>query len=201
MGRICWTVALTLVLAPPASAAETDWPCVQALVPEISGEMIWPGPPLGEAAEAWREDPEIRDLAPELAARTTPLDEAEERVDEVAQSLDPEVRNEKLARLFAGVLETINRERASVIAGIKRFAREQRELSERIVETGAALRELDGDGTPEQEARRQELRQERAWSIRVHEEREGSLTYLCEQPVLLEQRAFALARTIAGHLE
>jgi hypothetical protein len=41
----------------------------------------------------------------------------------------------------------------------------------------------------------------RSWDMRLYEDRRDSLTYLCEQPVLLEQRAFALARAIAGHLE
>ena len=50
-------------------------------------------------------------------------------------------------------------------------------------------------------APRDALLAEQGWDIRVFEDRRSSLGYLCEQPVLLEQRAFALARTIAGHLE
>ena len=32
-------------------------------------------------------------------------------------------------------------------------------------------------------------------------ERQQSLTYVCETPVILEQRAFALSRAIAGRLD
>lgn len=200
--RGCLAVALSLVWLSPAGAqTDSDWPCIQALVPEVSGGMIWTGPPLDEAAEDRDADPAVSDLAARLAARTTPMQEARADVEAFADSLGPETRDEELTRLFAGVLETINRERASVIRGIKRFSREQRDLGERIVETGAALRELGANGTPEQEARRQELEQQRQWSIRVHDERENSLAYLCEQPVLLEQRAFALGREIAGYLD
>ena len=50
-------------------------------------------------------------------------------------------------------------------------------------------------------AKREELEQQRLWDIRIYEDRERSLTYICEQPVLLEQRVFALAREIMNHLE
>ena len=56
-------------------------------------------------------------------------------------------------------------------------------------------------GSSGRPARRQELEQQRLWDIRIYEDRERSLTYICEQPVLLEQRVFALAREIMGHLE
>jgi hypothetical protein len=37
-----------------------------------------------------------------------------------------------------------------------------------------------------------------AWEARIFKERAQSLTYVCETPVLLEQRAFAIARTLAA---
>ena len=35
------------------------------------------------------------------------------------------------------------------------------------------------------------------WETRIFEERVQSLTYVCEVPTLIEQRLFALAKTIA----
>ena len=196
---VCLWALLFGMAAGSKVGAQTDpdWPCVQVLVPEIAPGMIWTGPPLEEAGAGWRDDPAVRELAGELAARRTPLEEAEQRVAEFAQAQPAGARDAALTRLFAGVLATINRDRASLISGIKRFAGKQRVLSEGIAETNAALRELDAAAPPE---RRQELEEQRAWSMRIFDEREGSLTYLCEQPVVLEQRAFALARAIAGHL-
>jgi hypothetical protein len=201
-------LALAVAAIEPAAAqqrqhGDPDWPCVQALVPSVSGAMIWAGPPIESAAESWRDDPAVRDLAAELAARRTPIEEAQRRIEGFAASLDPEVRDEKLTALFAGVLETINRDRASIIAGIKRFARKQRALGEEVRQANAALRELAaaGDGAPEQRERRRELEERRNWGVRIFDEREASLAYLCEQPVVLEQRAFTLAREIAAHLE
>jgi len=187
-----------LAAATPATAAQSDpeWPCIQVLVPRIASGQIWTGPPVEPVAQAWREDPAVRELALELAARRTPIETAREQIEAFATSLDPEVKDEKLTALFAGVLETINQDRASLIAGIKRFARTQQRLGDQVREANAALRELEGDDA----SQRQALQEQRDWTIRIFNEREDSLTHLCEQPVVLERRAFALAREIASHL-
>jgi len=177
-----------------------DWPCVQRLVPEIAPGMIWTGPPIGSVDRS-RRDRAIEDLAGELAARRVPVEDARELIDQFAGSLDPADKDQALTRLFAETLEIINRDRASIIAGIKRFARQQRQLSDKIEQINATLRDLEKDGAGDAEARRATLEEQREWSVRIFDEREASLTYLCEQPVLLEQRAFALARAIAGHLD
>ena len=183
---------------PASSQQDPEWPCIQVLVPEIASAQIWAGPPVETAGQAWQDDPAVRDLALELAARRTPLETAPERIAAFAAGLDPERKDEKLTALFAGVLATINRDRAALIAGIRRFAAKQRELGEQIQEASARLRELDASA--EGQAQRAALLEERNWAIRIFDERESSLTYLCEQPVLLERRAFALARDIAAEL-
>ncbi len=58
--------------------------------------------------------------------------------------------------------------------------------------------------TPRTEAVRAEIdetEQQLLWDTRVFDEREQSLSYVCESPVLLEQHLFALARQIMTHLE
>ena len=42
---------------------------------------------------------------------------------------------------------------------------------------------------------------QRDWDMRIYGDRRSSLSYLCEQPVLLEKRAFVVAKAIAAHLE
>ncbi len=39
------------------------------------------------------------------------------------------------------------------------------------------------------------------WDQRILTERQQSLTYVCETPVLLEQRAFALGRALSAHID
>ena len=53
-----------------ATSADPDWPCVQRLLPEIAGGMVWAGPPLDDAALP-EDDRTFTDLSKELAARPT----------------------------------------------------------------------------------------------------------------------------------
>jgi hypothetical protein len=186
-----------LLLAPPAQAAtgaDPDWPCVQRLVPEIAAGMIWTGPPLDSAGGAAAP---TEQLAGELAARRVPLADAEAQIGAFAETLAPEQKDAQLTRLFADTLALINRDRSSIIEGIRKFARNQQELAERITADNERLAALPADQVVERDA----LMAQRGWDLRVYEDRRDSLTYLCDQPVLLEQRAFALARAIAAQLE
>jgi hypothetical protein len=45
-----------------------------------------------------------------------------------------------------------------------------------------------------------ELLNERQWDLRVFEDRQHVLRQICEQPVLLDQRAFAVSRALQAHL-
>jgi hypothetical protein len=190
--------ALLVAASLPAAAATVEnpeWPCIQRLVPEIAPGMIWAGPPL-DSVEG-QANPVIDQLAGELAARRVPLEAAEAQVEDFARTLADEQKDEQLTRLFARTLEIINSDRSSIIQGITKYARGQRALAETITEKNERLSELPRDQVVERDT----LIAERDWDIRIYDDRERSLTYLCEQPVLLEQRAFTLARTIASHLE
>ena len=182
--------------APAAGSEDPDWPCVQRRVPEVSAGMVWAGPPLEELKQDWRQDPEVSQLAGTIAARRTDLEAAKATIADFAAGLGPE-KSVKLTLLFAGALNIVNKDRASILSGIGRFTRKQRALAERIGDTSAKLKALPADAARQ----REELEQQRLWDTRIYEDREKSLAYICEQPVLLEQRIFALGREIMGHLE
>jgi len=186
---------LTGGAAAAMAADDTDWPCAQRLVPAISASMIWVGPPVDSVNR--EASPAIRQMAEELAARRVTLDEAKVQVDAFAGTLADEQKGEQLTLLFARTLEIINRDRTSIIQGIRKYARGERALAEAIAEKNQRLAALPAD----QVVARDALIAERDWDIRIYDDRRKSLTYLCDQPVVLEQRAFALARAIAGHLE
>jgi hypothetical protein len=178
-----------------ATGENPDWPCIQRLVPEIAPAVVWAGPPLDPVDGP--PSPAIDRLAEELAARRVPLTEAEAQVEAFAETLAAEQKDAQLTRLFARTLAIINQDRTSIIQGIKKYARGERALAESITEKNERLSELPPDQILEREA----LIAERDWDIRIYDDRRSALPYLCEQPVLLEQRAFALGRAIAGQLE
>lgn len=177
-----------------AAGEDPDWPCIQRLVPRITAAQVWAGPEPDPAS--WQGDLDVSRLASKLAARRLPLNEAEKLVENFAETQAPEVANIKLTALFGRSLQIINQDRASIITGIKRFAKRQRQLAERIRVTRVSLRDSDGPTTSGDD-----LQETLAWDLRIFDEREKSMTYLCEQPVLLEQRAFALGRTIYFFVE
>ena len=196
--RLFLSALLLAALSAPAVAAtgeDPDWPCIQRLVPKIAPAAIWPGPPIEQVNGP--ANPRIDELAGELSARRVPLEEATAQIERFAASLDDAQKDEQLTRLFVRTLEIINNDRSSIIEGIKEYARGQRTLAKSINAKNERLIDLPKDQVLERDA----LVAERDWDVRIYDDRARSLTYLCEQPVLLDQRAFALARTIAEHLE
>lgn len=178
-----------------ALSAEADWPCIQRRVVELSVAQMWAGPPIDPAASHWRDDPRIASLVQTLASRRTSLDKASAAIEDFGNAAGPE-KDAKLTLLFAGLFELINAERRRLINGIERYARKQKDLAREISETSSSLRQ-DSRPAPERAALEQKLH----WATRIYDERNRALTYVCESPVLLEQRAYALAQEISRHLK
>jgi len=187
--------------AAPAAAAATagDWPCVQRKMPHLSLGQMWSGP---AAKGDWRDDREIRDLANRLASRRVPLDEAETLVVTFAAAAGA-AKADRLALLFAGAFDVIEGERAKVMTGIERYSKRQQGLADRIREEDEKLAALkrSSDGSTTASDAAEDAQSALDWDTRIYQEREQSLTFVCEVPVLFEQRAFALARIIMKHLE
>ena len=178
-----------------------DWPCIQRKVPTISAGVVWAGPPIEDLKTDWRRDATISRLAGSVARRAVPLDEAKRAITQFVEGLGSD-KNEKLTMLFAGALKVINNERSSIMNGIARYSRRQAALAEKIERMTAELGGLDSTTEGEDlEAKREELRTQILWDTRIFVEREKSLVYICEQPVLLEQRIFSLGREIMNQLD
>jgi hypothetical protein len=203
MRRLTLALALAAIgLATPACAADSrnpDWPCVQAKVPEISLAAVWAGPPLDDVGNRWESDPQIKDVVARLAARRTPVEEAQKIAAEfLAGSGD--ARQERAKLVFAGLFDTLNHLRSEVINGIERYTRRQRAFVERIRASTLKLRALhDQPGADPKEV--EELTEQVQWDTRIFEDRRRTIGYVCEVPVLIDQRLFALGRTIQQALE
>lgn len=202
MRRAAGLAILGLLAAAPAGAAppvrDPDWPCQQIKVPEISAASIWTGPPLDAARQAWASDPDVADLARRLAQRRIPLDQAEREVAAFASRMREE-KAAKLTELFAGIFTILDRERSTVIDGLDRYGRRQKQLADELRALVAQWRDAQSAATPDA-TRAQQIADQVAWSQRVFDERRQSLSYACNVPATIEQRIFALGRAIQKSL-
>ena len=202
--RFAWqgwrlVIAALLLFAAllPASAADKrypDWPCRQLKVPVLSPAAIWTGPSIEGIGNAWEETPGLPDLVAHLAARRTPMDEAEKAIADYLTGTPAEKR-EKGKLLFAGLLETLNGERTQVMNGLERASRKQKGVAENIREVAAKFHELQDAPNPDQ-AQIEDLGRQIEWRTRIFDERRKTMNFACEVPIDIEQRLFGLARAI-----
>jgi hypothetical protein len=199
---VAMAVAIGLTLRGMALAADPrfpDWPCNQVKVPEISIAAVWAGPTIDDVGNAWEEDAAIKDLVARIAARRTPLEDAQKTIADIITGTESE-RQKKAKLIFAGLFKTLNHERSEVMQGIERYFRKQKEFSDQIRSTILQLRELQDRPDPDQ-GRVDELTNRVEWGTRIFEERRKTINFVCEVPVVIEQRLFALARAIQQSLE
>jgi hypothetical protein len=85
-------------------------------------------------------------------------------------------------------------------AAIERIDRKQKDLADKIRSDVAALRELQ-DRPEQDQSKITALAGEIEWSTRIFDERRKTMRYVCEVPTVIEQRTFALARSIRQALD
>jgi hypothetical protein len=176
-----------------------DWPCAQAKVPEISLAAVWAGPPLDDIKDKWKDDARVSALVPKLAARRTPLEDAQKAITEfLAGSAAEKAKAGKL--LFAGLFDSLNAQRSSVLNGLERITRKQREAADKIRADVLALQALQSTSPPDQ-TRIDELGNQLVWQTRIFEDRQRVVKFVCEVPTAIDQRLFALGRVIQQEME
>lgn len=185
---------LAVVAAAPALAAgppDPDWPCVQRRQPHLSIAQVWGGPVPGEAATRMARTPEVQKAAQAIALRRTPMGEAEAEIAAFAAGHDAEA----LTALFVAAFDHINLARDRVLDGITRYAHKQAALDTRIEDLRHEFAALEA-ADPKDFDRMDAIEKDLDWSTRIFQDRQQSLTYVCETPVILEQRAFAIGRAV-----
>jgi hypothetical protein len=191
--------AVSTAAARAADPRYPDWPCSQAKVPDISLAAVWAGPALDDAASKWKDDSKISALVSKLAARKTPLDEAEKSVKEfLTGSAADKAANAKL--LFAGLFDTLNAQRSQVMSGLERVSRKQREAADKIREETIQLQALQ-DATPRDDTKVDAMSNQLIWETRIFEDRRKVVRFVCEVPTTIDQRLFALGRVIQQEME
>lgn len=180
--------------------SNADWPCVQRKVMTLTAAQIWDGPPIDDI-KGWDDNEKISDLIPILESRRVSLDDADKAIKEFAESYPETERDKMLTLLFAGFLSSINSDRQFVIRRVEEFQRRQTARSKELEREGIKLAEANQEiPATEQlgprDATLSPQQQEYNWNARIFQERQQNLTVACEIPVLIEQRAFEIARTI-----
>lgn len=197
MNRLILIVA-ALGLALPVQAAgppDPDWPCIQRRQPQLSIAQVWSGPVPDDAATELARDPQIQSLSRLLSLRRIALPEAQELIAGFAETHDPQ----ELVALFVATFDHIQATRNRVMSGITRYAHKQEAMDSHINEKRAEFARLMA-AEPRDFDAIDKAEEDIDWSTRIFTERQQSLTHVCETPVILEQRAFALGRAILGHL-
>ena len=144
-------------------------------------------------------DPAVRaaadELADTLALRRIDLETAQGLVDDFAAAQEADDR--LMGYVFSEVFKTLNTRRSALIEGIGDFSLSQIARSERIDEARIKMDELMAADEPDfDEVDR--LEEQLDWEERIYSDLQRSLTYVCETPVLLEQRLYSLAQMLNG---
>lgn len=191
-------IFIALMLTTPAQAGgsgDPTWPCIQPKQPHLSIGQLWSGPLPDDAAAELAKRPDIAALAQVLEQRRLPMEEAEAQIAAFAEG----VSAEELTALFVAVFDRIDAYRSRIMSGVARYAQKQIVLSAQIEARRAEMARLSAAESPDFD--RIDAEEEKLdWDTRIFTDRQAQLTYVCETPVILEQRAFALGRAIAAHL-
>lgn len=200
MRRFAVAITFSLVASSPSwAAASGDWPCIQRKVPQISLPAVWTMEPPGEAAAKLKGTQEITNLVSYLAARRVPLEEAEKAIGDFAARTGSN-KATKLGALFLSLFDKLNAERSDVIAGIERYGRKQVQLADNLRKEQEVLVAKRTEAKADA-GEMQDLTDQLIWNTRIFEERRKSLTYVCEVPVIIEQRLFDLAKKIQAQVK
>jgi hypothetical protein len=175
-----------------------DWPCKQILVERISLPTVWSGPSIEDVN--WRSDAATADLVALLAERKTPIEAADNAIENFAAAAGAD-KTKKLTALFAGLFATLNTERGEIIDGLTRFGRKQKALAAKIRAENAELQKSPDAATPEGVAADNPQSQKLELDLRAFEEGQHSISFVCEAPTLVEQRLFSLGRSIQNSLD
>ena len=169
----------------------------------LSPAQMWTGPSIDGIDKD--SDPQVDELAGKLAQRRVSIDDAKAQIDAFAASAGAN-KKQKLTLLFVLLFNRLDGERAAVIDGLVRFGHRQKEEADHIRAENEKLHEAQDKSTSPEEANDPNspvstAAKQLQWDMRIFEDRHKTLTYVCEVPVTIEQRLFALAREIQSKMD
>lgn len=202
-GRMIFGASLATALATAGVNAQEveDWPCEQAYVPIITAAVVWDGPSPAELHQDWRALPEVEALVRKLSSRNLDMTTADGMIEAFAEQQVAGQKDRMLTLLFAGVLETLNADRKTLMSGIQRYARGQQRRADILGEKLSKMVELERESSESAKKELAEMQNSIEIEQRSFDDRERTLPHLCSRPRALQGRIGAIARTIAGYLD
>ena len=201
--RIITTIALAGVVVPAIaggpSNTDPDWPCHQLKVTTFPLASIWAGANLDLTSQAWRNEPDVADLAAKMSQRRIPIAEVEPAIAAFKEKEGPQAKD-KLLRAFAAAFQDLTQQRSNVVEGLERFGHRQREMGDQIREENEALQKAVDANHGQPGAEQAELQKRLDWDLRVFDDRRQSIAYVCEVPAEIEHRIGAIARAVQQEL-
>ena len=183
---------------PPIRATRTG-PARRPRCPKSRSPRYGPARRSTTPRTKWKDDPKVSALVEKLAARKLPLEDAQKAITEFLSS--PGTDKAAAGKLlFAGLFEQLNAERSSVMSGLERVTRKQREAADKIRSDTIALQALQ-DATPPDQPKIDELGNQLVWETRIFEDRRSVVKFVCDVPTTIDKRLFALGRTIQQEME
>lgn len=183
-----------------AQTVDPEWPCIQQLVAEVSPAVMWPIPVDEQMMSEWAKNATVRSLAEKLGDLPEFTEAEHLQISQFAEGLAEAEREYQLTLLAAGTVEVTNSVRRNYIRGIKRFTRQQIEISHQIEASLNQLSLLEGSTDNNSVEKSAEILETLRWHERVYDQREKTMRLLCEQPVELEQRLNEVLRDAAQFL-
>lgn len=188
--------------APPIDMTK-EWPCVQRKVETLSVTAIWDGPPI-DGVKGWFREKDIVDVINVLSSRRVPVEEAEAAIKKFAAAQPEDQRDAKLVLLFAGLFDKVAGQRRTVMSGIVKYQKSQIERAKELERQSSEIGTLESKRPPgiaEDTPEIAEAREKFNWAQRIFQERQSNVPLACELPVLIEERLYALTRTIRGEMK
>lgn len=189
-------LALAIIWTPGLAADFSDptWPCIQRKVERLSAGLMWPA-----AIEEIELDndtaPAAANLADRLALRRIEIEELRQPVDTFASDYDADLTI--MGNVFEQVFASLSNRRDRIIDGIEKFSLSQIALAEKIELARVEMANLLAAEEPDYD-KVDALEEQLDWDQTIYSDRQKSITYLCETPVLLEKRLYAIAQLLSG---
>lgn len=188
-------VAGLLAWSAPAAAedfSDPTWPCVQRKVERLSIGLMWPEPVPDTALEGDLADA-VETLGATLALRRVGEDEMRSAIDRFVSAHG--ASGDLMGRVFAESFRRLAQRRTRIIGGIADMSLGQADLAARIDAARAEFDTISARDDPDFD-RLDTLEEKIDWDERIYTDRQKSITYVCETPVLLEKRLYAIAQML-----